>query len=67
MLGRDPYYDDVDMLFVKLVISDAMRRGVRHFTLGGIPLTRLTDVMNVLEAGDDIMMDAAGSQEPPRQ
>jgi hypothetical protein len=43
------------------VISDAMRRGVRHFKLDGSPLARLNEVIDALAKDGEILMDTAGA------
>jgi hypothetical protein len=59
-------YSDMDTLFVVSVISDAMRRGVRHFKVDGTPLGRLNDVIDALAADGEILMDTALSADDPR-
>jgi hypothetical protein len=59
-------YSDMDTLFVVSVISDAMRRGVRHFKLDGTPLGRLNEVIDALASDGEILMDTALSREDPR-
>ena len=59
-------YSDMDTLFVVSVISDAMRRGVRHFKVDGTPLGRLDDVIDALAADGEILMDTALSADDPR-
>ena len=59
-------YSDMDTLFVVSVISDAMRRGVRHFKVDGTPLGRLNDVIDALASDGEILMDTALSADDPR-
>ncbi|MGH7821091.1 MAG: hypothetical protein ACREQ9_15105 [Candidatus Binatia bacterium] len=59
-------YTDTDTLFVVTVISDAMRRGVRHFKLDGTPLARLNDIVDALAEDGEVLMDMDGSQEDPK-
>ena len=59
-------YSDMDTLFVVSVISDAMRRGVRHFKVDGTPLGRLSEVIDALAADGEILMDTALSRDDPR-
>ena len=59
-------YSDMDTLFVVSVISDAMRRGVRHFKVDGTPLGRLNEVIDALAADGEILMDTALSADDPR-
>jgi hypothetical protein len=59
-------YSDMDTLFVVSVISDAMRRGVRHFKVDGTPLGRLDEVIDALAADGEILMDTALSSDDPR-
>ncbi len=58
-------FSDTDTLFVISVISDAMRRGVRHFKVDGTPLGRLNDVIDALASDGEILMDADGSRACP--
>ena len=55
-------YADTDTLFVVTVISDAIRRGVKHFKLDGTPLGRLNEVIDALAADGEVLMDPAGSK-----
>lgn len=59
-------YSDMDTLFVVSVISDAMKRGVRHFKLDGTPLGRLNEVIDALASDGEVLMDTALSREDPR-
>jgi hypothetical protein len=59
-------YSDPDTMFVVSVISDAMRRGVRHFKLDGTPLGRLNEIIDALAEDGEILMDAGGSKDCPR-
>ena len=59
-------YSDMDTLFVVSVISDAMRRGVRHFKVDGTPLGRLNEVIDALASDGEILMDTALSADDPR-
>jgi hypothetical protein len=59
-------YSDPDTMFVISVISDAMRRGVRHFKLDGTPLGRLNEIIDALAEDGEILMDADGSKDCPR-
>ena len=58
-------YTDTDTLFVVTVISDAMRRGVRHFRLDGRPLQRLNDVVDALAEDGEVLMDMDGCEADP--
>lgn len=68
MLLRDvrDLYPDPDTLFVVAVVSDAMRRGVRHFRMDGTPLSKLDEVLDALASDGDVLTDAGGSTEDPR-
>ena len=55
------------LAFVVSVISDAMQRGVRHFKVDGTPLQRLSQIIDALAEDGEILMDADGSKECPRQ
>ena len=59
-------YSDTDTIFVVSVISDAMRRGVRHFRVDGTPLGRLNDIIEALAADGEVLMDMDGSKEDPK-
>ena len=59
-------YSDTDTIFVVSVISDAMRRGVRHFKVDGTPLGRLNDIIEALAADGEVLMDMDGSKEDPK-
>lgn len=59
-------YSDMDTLFVVSVISDAMRRGVRHFKVDGTPLGRLNEVIDALASDGEVLMDTALSREDPK-
>ena len=58
-------YSDTDTLFVVSVISDAIRRGVRHFKMDGTPLGRLNEVIDALASDGEILMDTGGSVDAP--
>ncbi|MEA2625008.1 MAG: hypothetical protein QOD06_1053 [Candidatus Binatota bacterium] len=58
-------YSDPDTLFVVSVISDAMRRGVKHFKLDGTPLARLNEVIDALAKDGEILMDTVGAFDAP--
>ena len=59
-------YTDTDTLFVVTVISDAMRRGVKHFKLDGTPLGRLNDIVDALAEDGEVLMDMEGCEEDPK-
>jgi len=59
-------YNDLDTVFVITVISDTLRRGVRHFRLDGTPLARLNDVVQALTEDGEVLMDTDGSEDETR-
>jgi hypothetical protein len=59
-------YADTDTLFVVTVISDAMRRGARHFRIDGTPLYRLNEIVDALAEDGEVLMDMEGCEEDPR-
>lgn len=55
-----------DTLFLLLELSDAMRRGVRHYRLDGTPLVQLNSVVEALLFDGEVFFDDACSAAPVR-
>jgi hypothetical protein len=53
-----------ETLFLLTELSDAMKRGVRHYKLDGTPLTCLNTVVQALIFGGEIFFDDAASTAP---
>jgi hypothetical protein len=53
-----------ETLFLVIELSDAMRRGVRHYKLDGTPLNRLDTVVEALIFDGEIFFDDACSAAP---
>ena len=53
-----------EALFLITELSDAMKRGVRHYKLDGTPLTCLNTVVQALIFGGEIFFDDAPSTAP---
>ena len=53
-----------ETMFFMMELSDAMRRGVRHFRLDGTPLERLETLVEALIFEGEIFFDDAGSSAP---
>ena len=53
-----------ETLFLLAELSDAMKRGVRHYKLDGTPLTCLNNVVQALIFEGEIFFDDACSAEP---
>lgn len=53
-----------DTLFLLIELSDAMKRGVRHYRLDGSPLDRLNTVVEALIFEGEVFFDDAGSAAP---
>lgn len=68
MIGQSQreIYADPDTIFVVMVISEAMQRGVRHFKLDGTPLGNVDAVIDALATDGEILMDGSDSKDCPR-
>ncbi len=55
--ARDLEDTSHDTLFLVIELSDAMRRGVEYFSLGGIPLDCLNEVLDALISDGEIVFD----------
>lgn len=53
-----------ETLFLLAELSDAMKRGVRHYKLDGTPLTCLNNVVQALIFEGEIFFDDASSAAP---
>jgi hypothetical protein len=53
-----------ETLFLITELSDAMRRGVRHYKLDGTPLDRLNNIVEALIFDGEIFFDDACSAAP---
>lgn len=53
-----------ETLFLLAELSDAMKRGVRHYKLDGTPLTCLNNVVRALIFEGEIFFDDASSAAP---
>jgi hypothetical protein len=53
-----------ETLFFVVELSDAMRRGVRHYKLDGTPLDRLNCVVEALIFDGEVFFDDAASAPP---
>ena len=53
-----------ETLFLVIELSDAMRRGVRHYKLDGTPLNRLDNVVEALIFDGEVFFDDACSAAP---
>ncbi len=53
-----------ETLFLITELSDAMKRGVRHFRLDGDPLTCFNEVLEALIIDGEVLFDDEGSSAP---
>jgi len=53
-----------ETLFLLVELSDAMKRGVRHYKLDGTPLDRLNGVVEALIFDGEVFFDEANSSAP---
>jgi len=53
-----------ETLFLLVELSDAMKRGVRHYRLDGTPLDRLNNVVEALIFDGEVFFDDASSAQP---
>jgi len=53
-----------DTMLLLVELSDAMRRGVRHYKLDGTPLDRLNNVVQALIFDGEVFYDDASSAAP---
>jgi hypothetical protein len=57
-LSRNELQDSsYDTVFLVVELSDAIRRGVNYFTVGGDPLPSLNDVLNALVSDGEVAFD----------
>jgi len=53
-----------ETLFMLIELSDAMKRGVRHYRADGTPLLRLNSVIEALIFDGEVFYDEAASAQP---
>ena len=53
-----------ETLFLLVELSDAMKRGVRHYRLDGTPIDRLNNVVEALIFDGEVFFDDASSTAP---
>ncbi|MCC6763298.1 MAG: hypothetical protein IT293_01425 [Deltaproteobacteria bacterium] len=53
-----------ETMFLLVELSDAMKRGVRHYKLDGTPLDRLNNVVEALIFDGEVFFDDATSSAP---
>ncbi len=58
------FHTSYETLFLLTELSDAMKRGVRHYKLDGTPLTCLNTVVQALIFEGEIFFDDASSAAP---
>ena len=55
---------DYDTVFLVVELSDAIRRGVAYFSVGGDPLPSLNEVLNALVVDGEVAYDDDEAAEP---
>lgn len=55
---------DFDTVFLVIELSDAIRRGVAYFSIGGDPLPNLNEVLNALVVDGEVAYDDEEAEEP---
>jgi len=58
------FRNSYETVFLLVELSDAMKRGVRHFKLDGTPLERLNNVVEALIFDGEVFFDDATSSAP---
>ena len=58
------FHSSYETVFLLVELSDAMKRGVRHFRLDGTPLDRLNNVVEALIFDGEVFFDDASSAQP---
>ena len=58
------FHSSYETLFLLVELSDAMKRGVRHYRLDGTPLDRLNNVVEALIFDGEVFFDDATSAAP---
>jgi hypothetical protein len=53
-----------DTVFLVVELSDAIRRGVFYYSLGGDPLLNLNDVLNALVCDGEVAFDDDHAEDP---
>jgi len=55
---------DYDTVFLVVELSDAIRRGVSYFSIGGDPLPTLNEVLNALVVDGEVAYDDDEAADP---
>jgi len=55
---------DYDTVFLVVELSDAIRRGVYYFSIGGEPLPSLNEVLNALVVDGEVAYDDDEAEDP---
>jgi hypothetical protein len=55
---------DYDTVFLVVELSDAIRRGVAYYSIGGDPLVSLNDVLNALVVDGEVAFDDDYADDP---
>ena len=55
---------DFDTVFLVVELSDAIRRGVSYFSVGGDPLPSLDEVLNALVVDGEVAYDDDEADDP---
>lgn len=58
------FRNSYETVFLLVELSDAMKRGVRHYRLDGTPLDRLNTVVEALIFDGEVFFDDATSSAP---
>ncbi len=58
------FHNSYETVFLLVELSDAMKRGVRHYKLDGTPLDRLNNVVEALIFDGEVFFDDAASSAP---
>ena len=61
---NDLEQSDYDTVFLIVELSDAIRRGVSYFSVGGDPLPSLNEVLNALVVDGEVAYDDDEADEP---
>ena len=61
---NDLEQSDYDTVFLVVELSDAIRRGVSYFSVGGDPLPTLNEVLNALVADGEVAYDDDDADDP---
>lgn len=58
------FRNSYETVFLLVELSDAMKRGVRHYRLDGTPLDRLNNIVEALIFDGEVFFDDATSSAP---